>query len=299
VAERFRLAYSSNAAVTWDVVARNGHPAKAWEAYYRGLELYKSRDAATAVGLPAAMGPMLDLPVSQPDDEAVIDRLQLRAEERSAAWRGILERVYDQGELFTLVLHHERLPLMWRELGDLLADARSRRPSVWIAQMREIAAWWRRRKDWRLTVERQDGGGHRVTAPRDEGVTVLVRGKGTETFSEAWRGDYRTVTFERFTVPGKLAPCVGVSADAPEALVSFLEDEGYVVRRGDRKCAVVVEREEFGEDDKRALMAEVEASKGPLVRLWRWPNGARCALSVTGDVDSMTIVDFLRRPLEV
>jgi hypothetical protein len=46
-------------------------------------------------------------------------------------------------------------------------------------------------------------------------------------------------------------------------------------------------------------MAEVEASKGPLVRLWRWPAGARCALSVTGDVDSMTIVDFLRRPLEV
>jgi hypothetical protein len=188
---------------------------------------------------------------------------------------------------------------MWRELGDLLGDARSRRPAVWIAQMREVAAWWQRRRGWRLAVERQDGGGYRVTAPAGEGATVLVRGKGTEGFSEVWQGDYRTVSFERFTVPGKLAPCVGVSEEAPEAMVSFLEDEGYVVRRGDRKSAVVIEREEFGEDDKRSLMAEVEASAGPLVRLWRWPNGARCALSVTGDVDSMTIVDFLRRPLEV
>jgi len=299
VASRFRLAYSSNGALTWDVVERNGHPAKAWEAYHKGLALYKSRDAATAVGLPAAMGPMLDLPVSQPDDEAVVDRLQLPAHQRGAAWRGILERVYDQGELFTLVLHHERLPLMWRELGDLLGEARSRRPAVWIAQMREVAAWWQRRKGWRLTVEAQDGGGHRVTAPAGEGATVLVRGKGTEAFSEAWHGDYRTVSFERFTVPGKAAPCVGVSEGAPEAMVSFLEAEGYVVRRDDRKCAVFVDREEFGEDDKRSLMAEVEASKGPLVRLWRWPEGARCALSVTGDIDSMTIVDFLRRPLEV
>jgi peptidoglycan/xylan/chitin deacetylase (PgdA/CDA1 family) len=299
VGRRFGLAYSSNAAVAWDVVERNGHSNEAWEAYQKGLALYKARDSGTAVGLPSTMVSMLDLPVSQPDDEAVVDRLHLGARARSAAWRGILERVYEQGELFTLVLHHERLPIMWRELGDLLEDARGRAPKVWVAQMREVAAWWQRRSEWRLAVENQDGGGYRVTAPREEGATVLVRGKGTEAFSEPWHGEYRLVSFERFTVPGKLAPCVGVSEDAPESLVGFLESEGYVVRRGDRKCAVVIDREEFNEEDKRPLMAEVEASEGPLVRLWRWPEGARCALSVTGDVDSMTIVDFLRRPLEV
>ena len=55
----------------------------------------------------------------------------------------------------------------------------------------------------------------------------------------------------------------------------------------------------FGESDKRALIDFIEGSDAPLVRLWRWPNGARCAMSVTGDVDAMTMLDFLRRPLEV
>jgi hypothetical protein len=32
-----------------------------------------------------------------------------------------------------------------------------------------------------------------------------------------------------------------------------------------------------------------------LVRLARWPNGARAALSVTGDVDALTIRDYTRR----
>jgi len=55
----------------------------------------------------------------------------------------------------------------------------------------------------------------------------------------------------------------------------------------------------FSEDDKLDLVNRIEESDAPLVRLWRWPSGARCALSVTGDVDSMTLIDFLRRPLEV
>jgi hypothetical protein len=55
----------------------------------------------------------------------------------------------------------------------------------------------------------------------------------------------------------------------------------------------------FAESDKRGLIDFIEGSDAPLVRLWRWPNGARCAMSVTGDVDAMTMLDFLRRPLEV
>lgn len=31
----------------------------------------------------------------------------------------------------------------------------------------------------------------------------------------------------------------------------------------------------------------------------RWPNGARAALAITSDVDAMSLLDFLRRPLEV
>jgi hypothetical protein len=38
---------------------------------------------------------------------------------------------------------------------------------------------------------------------------------------------------------------------------------------------------------------------GPQVCLGRWPDDARAALAITSDVDAMTLLDFLRRPLEV
>jgi hypothetical protein len=57
--------------------------------------------------------------------------------------------------------------------------------------------------------------------------------------------------------------------------------------------------QEFGETDKRPVIDAIELDPSPIVRLSRWPRGARCALSLTGDVDSMTLLDFVRRPLEV
>jgi hypothetical protein len=39
----------------------------------------------------------------------------------------------------------------------------------------------------------------------------------------------------------------------------------------------------------------IEESKRPLVRLGTWPDGARSALAVTGDIDALTIWDFAAR----
>jgi hypothetical protein len=55
----------------------------------------------------------------------------------------------------------------------------------------------------------------------------------------------------------------------------------------------------FTPADHRTVTQTLEDADYPLVRIGRWPNGARAALSVTSDVDAMTLLDFLRRPLEV
>ena len=49
------------------------------------------------------------------------------------------------------------------------------------------------------------------------------------------------------------------------------------------------------EMDELSVLKGIEASEAPLVRIWQWPFKARCALCITGDIDAMTIWDYVRR----
>jgi hypothetical protein len=54
----------------------------------------------------------------------------------------------------------------------------------------------------------------------------------------------------------------------------------------------------FQEQDKRRVLALLDACPGPLVRFGRWPDGAWSALAVTGDIDAITWWDFIWRLVE-
>jgi hypothetical protein len=43
------------------------------------------------------------------------------------------------------------------------------------------------------------------------------------------------------------------------------------------------------------LINYIETSPAPLVRYWRWPDGAKSALSVTGDLDALSLLDYVSR----
>jgi hypothetical protein len=46
------------------------------------------------------------------------------------------------------------------------------------------------------------------------------------------------------------------------------------------------------------VLDAIDRAPGPLVRVWRWPHGARSALAVTGDIDALTLFDFAVRSWE-
>ena len=52
------------------------------------------------------------------------------------------------------------------------------------------------------------------------------------------------------------------------------------------------------EGTEKRIVEEIEQSDAPLLRYWRWPDKARSAMSVTGDIDSVTLSDFVLRILE-
>src|SRR5690606_30139176 len=81
------------------------------------------------------------------------------------------------------------------------------------------------------------------------------------------------------------------------ALASFLRQQGYIVEEAPdgEAHACYLDRPSFRQEDERPLLAQLEAGDFPLVRLGRWPDAARSALCITGDIDALTLWDYSLR----
>jgi hypothetical protein len=92
-------------------------------------------------------------------------------------------------------------------------------------------------------------------------------------------------------------PFIGVHADCPAGVTRFLREQGHIVEHAcsDREHACFVRCDRFGLDDRLPLLTRIDGGSFPLVRFGRWPSGAASALSVTGDLDALTIGDYAAR----
>ena len=79
----------------------------------------------------------IEIPVSIPDDEAMVERLGItQGKDISAIWGDILQKTYDRGDLLTLQLHPERISLCETALNDTVKQSRRFDPPVWVATLR-------------------------------------------------------------------------------------------------------------------------------------------------------------------
>lgn len=274
-------------------------PAKecpAGETYRRALEhLYSAIDATRTAVRPRQERGIVSIPVALPDDEIMIERLRFDDRAQAGVWLAILETTFSKGELFTVQLHPERIYECTFALRAALAEARKRRPEVWIATLGEIADWWRRRREATLEVEPVDGGRYRVTLTGPSEAALIVRGwPGVD--ADPWYGPDRLVRGHSFTAYSVVKPIAGVSPRSPQWVLAFLEEEGVPAEVSDQpyRFGFYVDIED-GPLDEGRLLGELDRARGPLVRLGRWPDGARSALSVTGDIDCITLQDFALR----
>ncbi|MFQ6055651.1 MAG: hypothetical protein ACE5J3_06690, partial [Methanosarcinales archaeon] len=112
-----------------------------------------------------------------------------------------------------------------------------------------------------------------------------------------WYGHYKIINAKSFKIKSNYPPFIGVCPDAPEELVTFLREEGFYVDESTSKdkFKIYLDIDNFNEEYKLSILQEIEKSDVPLIRIWRWPYCARSALSITGDIDAMTIWDYVRR----
>jgi peptidoglycan/xylan/chitin deacetylase (PgdA/CDA1 family) len=287
------FSYDSSQALVWDVVDGVGT-----EAYQRVLDFYGAQSAADYPALPRLMDNLVRIPYCLPDDEALVERLQLTdMEPMTEVWPEVLRRTYESGELFTVGLHPERIALCEEPLRAVLSQARSLSPTVWMARLDEIASWWRSRTEATYQAVKENKNSFRLTVNGPTGTTILARSVVIEAPTKPWINGYQRVLSNDFVFRANQLPFIGLPPDSPPALTSFLQQQGYLVESGDdaESCAFYLNRTDFAPKDERPLLTKVEEGSWPLLRLARWPDGAQSALSVTGDIDALTLWDYMLR----
>jgi hypothetical protein len=112
-----------------------------------------------------------------------------------------------------------------------------------------------------------------------------------------WSDGSTLVRDDHVVVPAERRPFVGVHPSSPPALATFLREQGYIVETSDdeRAYTCYLRHERFEREDQQALLAGIDETPVPLLRLARWPDAARSALALTGDVDALTIRDYAFR----
>jgi hypothetical protein len=134
----------------------------------------------------------------------------------------------------------------------------------------------------------------RVSVQGPDGTTILTRNVAVTAPTTDWDGSYRRVLAADFTLRADRRPFIGVSSASAPYLTRFLQQQGYIVEpaEDDQRHTLYIDRPQFGYEHERALLEHIESSTAPLVRLGRWPHGARSALCVTGDIDALTLWDY-------
>jgi peptidoglycan/xylan/chitin deacetylase (PgdA/CDA1 family) len=293
--------YVSNQSILWDVVETGTFSPSAYANYKRAISFYDPWRAEDRLSLPQLYNQLVEIPVSLPDDEMLLDRLG--GEQKGlveTAWRRILLETHQRGELFTIMLHPERIVLCQDGLSAVLAEARRLTPHVWLARLDEIADWWRARAETNVKITDMADGKYRFVVSGPSGTSVFIRAADTDVHSLPWVNGYGQVKETTFTVRAPVRPLIGVSPDVPPKLIDFLREQGYLAEISGEKhrYSYYLDPTPFTPDQERAVLVQIENGRGPLVRLGRWPQGARSALAVTGDIDALTLWDYGLRFLE-
>jgi peptidoglycan/xylan/chitin deacetylase (PgdA/CDA1 family) len=307
------LSYDSNEAVAHQVVDLAPFSPTIRDGYAKSLELFQALPCTVATLRPHFDGPLVRLPTSIPDDEMLFDRLRITdAQAIGRIWSSVLQRVYDLGGLYILNLHPERGVLCREALEILLTSAQSQSLPVWLAPLEEVGAWWREHRTFRLRITQCGTDRWLIQRTGSTRATLLARYLTVDEGEPAtpWFGVDAHVGGHSFVAHAARCPCVALSPATAEEVSDFLLEQGYPTIRTSpedaSQYALYLDLPE-GLGATRAVrwrrrgdvLHHLEQLEAPLVRFAPWPNSARAALSISGDIDSVTIQDFFLRILEV
>jgi peptidoglycan/xylan/chitin deacetylase (PgdA/CDA1 family) len=304
--------YESNEAIIHDVIDLDRVPQTLRSGFEKSLTLFQAIPCNAFTLRPYFEQTLLRIPTSIPDDEMLFDRLRITdPDEIGKIWSTIMQRIYDLGGIYVLNLHPERSMLCIEALDKLLFYANNLPLTVWVACLRDIAQWWKERSQFRLNITLLAPNHWLVEATCTPRATLLARYLTVEDQpTSKWSGSDVCVQSHSWIVNATHCPYIGLSGRTPQQVLDFLLEQGYPAMHCTEE-----ETQMYGlyldvpdglgttheEQIQRrsSLVQQIEQAQAPLVHFGCWPNGSRAALSISGDIDSVTVQDFFLRILEV
>lgn len=248
---------------------------------------------------PQAMAPggLIEIPVCVPDDLQLNDGLRLGPEEIGQVWIQMLDQVYQRGELFSLLFHPELASVYGQSFVAVLQKARGLQPQVWIARLCDISDWWREKSRFAVVISPtpQD---LQLSFTCSERATILAKGLSACGSEPTWDGACIRLTTTNLNVPAEPRPFIGLPTDTPEHILGFLREQGYILDTSETaaRCGIYIDAATLARlTSKVKLIDHIEKSPGPLVRYGRWPNGAKSAMCISGDLDALSLLDYASR----
>jgi len=288
------FSYVSNQPFLWDVIDQKEIDSEAYGGYKRALSFYNPWRSSERLSLPKFGKHLLEIPVSLPDDEILIDRLHGDEALINDVWLSILNQTYQSGELFTLQLHPERISLCAEGLSSVIKEARALRPAVWCARLDEISNWWKAKARATIELSETDNGSYHCIISGPSGMILLTRGVEIDAANSDWANNYREVKATQFTFRSSHRPSIGLSPSTSLDLANFLRQQGYLVETStnNEKFSFYFNQIGFDVSQEKTIIDQIEGSKLPLIKIGRWPKGAQSALAITGDIDALTLWDY-------
>lgn len=294
--------YSSNKSIKWDLdISQPDYSSRIVETLDR---FYTPQNASAEVCTPWMSSKLVEIPVCIPDDLQLFDGFRMTPRQVAESWANILEQIYQRGELFTIMYHPELYGQCAAPLSYVLQRARGYHPRVWITRLAEIADWWLEKSTFKVNVSTDQ---RKVCFKFDctPRATILIRDPvplelEPDGILEAWNGRYARIIGQSFTIATQTRPLIGVSRSFPAEVKIFLQEQGYLVddTASARLCTIYLDEDRLTNmANHLELVKWIENTPGPIVRFWRWPDGYKCALSISGDLDAVSLLDYATRLL--
>ncbi len=286
--------YSSNMAIGWENSLSNRDKNPFTETLGR---LYGKLRSSDWTCVPRRELDLVEVPVCNPDDLELHDGFSMGSKEMAQIWSELLCQTHSRGELFTLLCHSELISVCERSFIDLLGEAQKLRPSVWIAKVGEISDWWREKSEFEVEII-DSAGFVELCISASPRATILARELTADCPQREWDGTYNLLGLRNLRLRPGIRPFVGIPSNTSTQVISFLSNQGYILDSSEQncECTVFVDNATLsGFENEIQLLGHIEGTRGPLIRFGRWPGGAKSAMSITCDLDALSLWDYLDR----
>ena len=248
--------------------------------------LYNPKKYKAYPSLPIYYENIIELPVILPDDEILIDRLNIKNEKIILKILiNILETIIKNEEMYIMQIHPERINFMFEAIKTLLE--KSKKENIWITNLYEIYEWVKKTPTLKeINIQNKTIALENIQSRKITPLNTEINLKNNS-----------------ITYKSEILPIIYMETNQNNTIKNLLKFDGFIITEDNSikdKCSICISKNEIERiniSQYRNFTYKLQKTNKPLIKMSRWPDGKKAAFSLSGDIDALTIQDFFLRAI--